>query len=193
MKYCWVYSVLQTRQTYFWPQVICPDASGGGLPEVKTVLSGVSKESTLSFRMLMAKVRLYRVLSLHLKSVSHFYSATFRALMAWHEHLPPALSYPQMIGNSMASAAGLSVGREGPFVHMSCCIANLMMKIPCFNHIRVNDAKRIEILGCELQGVLPRPTSAHTKRFRTFGGVCCLSNVANFNHLTLLHSVTNRC
>ena len=53
-----------------------------------------------------------------------------------------------MVGLSLSNAAGLSVGREGPFVHMSCCLANLLMQVPCFSHIRVNEAKRIEILGC---------------------------------------------
>lgn len=89
-------------------QFICPDAAGGGIPEVKTVLSGVTKPSVLSGRMLLAKVT----------------------------------------GLILACSAGLSVGREGPFVHISCCIANLLVKLPCFNHIRVNDFKLIEIFGC---------------------------------------------
>ena len=44
--------------------------------------------------------------------------------------------------------AGLSVGREGPFVQISGAIADQLMKLPIFQHIRRQDSKRLEILAC---------------------------------------------
>lgn len=43
---------------------------------------------------------------------------------------------------------GLSVGREGPFVHISGAIADQLMKLSPFVHIRRQDSKRLEILAC---------------------------------------------
>lgn len=43
---------------------------------------------------------------------------------------------------------GLSVGREGPFVHISGAIADQLMKLSPFLHIRRQDSKRLEILAC---------------------------------------------
>jgi chloride channel 2 len=94
--------------SFFVSQALCQDSTGGGIPDVKTVLSGTVKPTTLSFRMLLAKG----------------------------------------LGLPIALAAGLSVGREGPFVHMACCLADCLMRLPCFESIRLNPSRRIEVLSC---------------------------------------------
>lgn len=43
---------------------------------------------------------------------------------------------------------GLSVGKEGPYVHISGAIADQLMKLSPFQHIRRQDSKRLEILAC---------------------------------------------
>ena len=73
-------------------QHICPSAVGGGLPEVKTILSGTVKPSLLSRDLILAK----------------------------------------LLGLLFACIAGLSVGKEGPFVHISAAVADQIMNLPLF-------------------------------------------------------------
>lgn len=87
---------------------ICSDATGGGIPEIKTILSGVVKPVLLSKRLIIAK----------------------------------------SLGLMLATSSGLSVGKEGPFVHISAAIADQIMRFSCFKSIRQDDAKRLEILAC---------------------------------------------
>ena len=54
----------------------------------------------------------------------------------------------KLIGVSLALMAGLSVGKEGPFVQASGAIADLVMSTPAFQNIRRQDAKRLEIIAC---------------------------------------------
>jgi H+/Cl- antiporter ClcA len=65
------------------------DAEGSGIPEVKSILSGIHINKYLSISTLSAKI----------------------------------------VGLISASAAGLSIGKEGPFVHISAILANKMTKI----------------------------------------------------------------
>ena len=68
---------------------ISSDAEGSGIPEVKSILSGIHISKYLSFSTLSAKI----------------------------------------VGLIAGSAAGLSIGKEGPFVHISAILANKMTKI----------------------------------------------------------------
>jgi H+/Cl- antiporter ClcA len=44
----------------------------------------------------------------------------------------------KIIGLTAALSAGLAVGREGPFVHLSACIANKLSKLSWFSDIDTN-------------------------------------------------------
>ena len=74
---------------------ISQDAEGSGIPEMKSILSGINIYRYLSFQTLTAKV----------------------------------------IGLTSAFGAGMSIGREGPFVHIAGIIANKLLKARCFSHI----------------------------------------------------------
>ena len=45
-----------------------------------------------------------------------------------------------MIGLIAGLIAGLPIGREGPFVHMSACVASKLAKLKCFEDIQKNQA-----------------------------------------------------
>ena len=52
-----------------------------------------------------------------------------------------------------AYAGGLSVGREGPFVHMASCIANKMSKLHWFSDIEKNQSlKKMMLAGAVAAG-----------------------------------------
>eukprot|EP00752_Nemacystus_decipiens_P008716 g7778.t1 len=87
---------------------ICPCASGGGVPEMKAVLSGASRPGLLSARLVIVK----------------------------------------MTGVVVANAAGLSVGKEGPLIHVTCAMADILMSTPWFKKVRLNNMKRLELLAC---------------------------------------------
>lgn len=80
-------------------------ASGSGIPEVKTILSGFTIHKFLGFRTLIVKV----------------------------------------IGLTLSVASGLNLGKEGPFVHIACCIGNIACRL--FNKYNYNDGKRRELLS----------------------------------------------
>ena len=87
---------------------LCPAAAGSGVPEMKTILSGVVKPSLLTGQALIAK----------------------------------------FFGLVLALAAGLSVGQEGPNVHVACALADILMRrLHCFHAIVINESKRLDVLG----------------------------------------------
>ncbi|XP_015781787.1 H(+)/Cl(-) exchange transporter 3 isoform X2 [Tetranychus urticae] len=47
----------------------------------------------------------------------------------------------------LVTASGLSLGKEGPLVHVSCCIGNFISHWPCFSKYGKNEAKKREILS----------------------------------------------
>ena len=88
--------------------MLCPDAAGSGLPEVKQALSGLVIPSSFAWKVLLAK--------------------------------PFALAF--------AVSASLSIGKEGPLVHTSCCIAQLLCEAyGCFGFQRERvDQRRQELM-----------------------------------------------
>ena len=83
-------------------------ASGSGIPEIKTILSGFVIPHFLDFKVLFVKAG----------------------------------------GAVFAVATGMCLGKEGPFVHISTCVAYLVGK--CFPKYRENGRKMRELLsaGC---------------------------------------------
>ena len=83
-------------------------ASGSGIPEIKTILSGFVIPHFLDFKVLFVKA----------------------------------------VGAVFAVATGMCLGKEGPFVHISTCVAYLVGK--CFPKYRENGRKMRELLsaGC---------------------------------------------
>ena len=83
-------------------------ASGSGIPEIKTILSGFVIPHFLDFKVLLVKA----------------------------------------IGAVFAVATGMCLGKEGPFVHISTCVAYLVGK--CFPKYHENGRKMRELLsaGC---------------------------------------------
>ncbi|KAI9138813.1 chloride channel [Paraphysoderma sedebokerense] len=49
------------------------------------------------------------------------------------------------VGLALSTASGLSLGKEGPMVHLSCCFGNILSR--CFDKFKRNEAKRREILS----------------------------------------------
>ncbi|CAF1120862.1 unnamed protein product [Adineta steineri] len=82
-----------------------PYASGSGIPEIKTILSGF---------------------------IMYGYLGKWTFLI-------------KSIGMIFATSAGLIVGKEGPFVHISCCCGNLFSKL--FPKYGNNEARKREILS----------------------------------------------
>jgi chloride channel 2 len=105
--YC-VMCVVSTVLATFITQTVCPQATGGGLPEMKTILGGVVKPILLSKKLIVAK----------------------------------------FVGVILSLIGGLSVGKEGPFVHISAAIADQLMRLPIFSHVRRQDGKRLEVIAC---------------------------------------------
>ena len=44
----------------------------------------------------------------------------------------------KMIGLMAGLIGGLPIGREGPFIHMSACVASKLTKFKCFEEIAKN-------------------------------------------------------
>lgn len=88
--------------------LVAPQAIGSGIPEMKTILRGVTLKEYLTFRTLIAKV----------------------------------------IGLTTTLGAGLPLGKEGPFVHISSMMATLLSKlITSFKGIYENESRNTEMLA----------------------------------------------
>jgi len=84
-----------------------PNTEGSGIPELKSVLAGVSIYRYLSLRILICKI----------------------------------------LALVLATTAGLFIGKEGPFVHISASIANNLTKIGVFRRLHEKDTFRKQLLA----------------------------------------------
>jgi chloride channel 3/4/5 len=62
-----------------------------------------------------------------------------------HGFLGGRVLFTKSVGLAMSVASGLSLGKEGPFVHIVCCIGNIVSRF--FEKYETNEAKRREILS----------------------------------------------
>ncbi len=62
--------------------------------------------------------------------------------------LSKKLIIAKFLGVILSLVGGLSVGKEGPFVHISAAIADQLMRLSIFNHVRRQDGKRLEVIAC---------------------------------------------
>ncbi len=53
--------------------------------------------------------------------------------------------FVKSIGLSLSVASGMSLGKEGPFVHIACAVANITIRN--FGKYETNEAKKREILS----------------------------------------------
>jgi hypothetical protein len=65
--------------------------------------------------------------------------------------LPDFLTFPtlcaKVVGLLGAVASGLSVGSEGPFVHIACCIGAVLLRVPIFDFLNRNIVRRHGVLA----------------------------------------------
>eukprot|EP00937_MAST-01D_sp_MAST-1D-sp2_P005449 g5449.t1 len=64
------------------------------------------------------------------------------------EHFSFKVLVVKMIGLVCSFSAGLSIGREGPCIHMACIIAYLLISLPLFSRTRQSSARVLELLAC---------------------------------------------
>ncbi|KAF9450421.1 hypothetical protein P691DRAFT_810365 [Macrolepiota fuliginosa MF-IS2] len=62
-----------------------------------------------------------------------------------HGYLGGRTLFTKAVGLALSVASGLSLGKEGPFVHIASCIGNIISRISC--KYENNEAKRREILS----------------------------------------------
>ncbi|KAM9998482.1 hypothetical protein ACTFIY_008150 [Dictyostelium cf. discoideum] len=89
---------------------ISPYAVGSGIPEMKSIMSGINLSRVLGFKTLVSKI----------------------------------------VGMVCASAAGLTIGRTGPFMHASAIISQMLMNLKVFGAIKKNQIVRYQMLICAL-------------------------------------------
>lgn len=102
--------LLATSAGYF----ISSDADGSGIPEMKTVLSGINIYRYFSFNAFIGKVL-----------------GLYAALVG---------------GKNIFLIKGASIGKVGPYVHISCLICNRLVKINYFSSINKSTSSKNNML-----------------------------------------------
>ncbi|KAJ1623802.1 chloride channel [Pavlovales sp. CCMP2436] len=52
----------------------------------------------------------------------------------------------KVLGLTCALASGLPLGKEGPFIHASCCLCEAMLSLPLFRPLKASHATRMQML-----------------------------------------------
>ena len=65
-----------------------------------------------------------------------------------HGFLSGRVLVVKAVGAVFATGSGMCLGKEGPFVHVSACVGNIISK--CYRKYRVNEAKTREILSASV-------------------------------------------
>lgn len=117
-------------------QYIGPSAAGSGIPQMKCVLAGVHIHDYLSLRTLIAKVQTPSPVA-----------SPLPCLLSRAPRMPALV---QAVSLVLALAGGLSIGKEGPYVHMASCAAHLLSTLRPFRWIGSNEHLRRQALaaGC---------------------------------------------
>eukprot|EP00941_MAST-03F_sp_MAST-3F-sp1_P004777 g4777.t1 len=102
-----VHASLLVIFAWFLTNTIAPKTAGSGIPEVKSILSGIYFHKFLSLRAMIVKT----------------------------------------LSSTMLLGAGMYIGKEGPFIHISCAFANVLMRLNCFKSFRIGTAKWVHILS----------------------------------------------
>ncbi|ORY65634.1 chloride channel [Leucosporidium creatinivorum] len=108
----------------------------------------------------MTQYSVYMILAVLFAVTSSFFVQTY-APFAFHTGIPeiktilggyiisgflaPMVLLVKSLGLPLAVASGLSLGKEGPLVHVACCIGNLLLRP--FAVLRGNEARQREILS----------------------------------------------
>lgn len=82
-------------------------AAGSGIPEIKTILSGKHPSSFLCSGTTLTR------------AISGF---------VIHGYLGGRTLFTKSVGLALSVASGLSLGKEGPFVHIASCIGNIVSR-----------------------------------------------------------------
>lgn len=64
-----------------------------------------------------------------------------------HHYLGARVGAAKVLGLIAAQGGGLSTGREGPFVHVACCVAAKLWHLPYFRAIAASDPLRRQMLA----------------------------------------------
>jgi H+/Cl- antiporter ClcA len=68
----------------------------------------------------------------------------------------------KVAGLIFAFAGGLSIGKEGPFVHISAIVCSLLSKLSFFSHVRKNQAVYLQMLAAACGTGTPWCASMHS-------------------------------
>jgi H+/Cl- antiporter ClcA len=52
----------------------------------------------------------------------------------------------KVLGLTCALASGLPLGKEGPFIHASCCLCEALLSLPLFRPLKASHATRMQML-----------------------------------------------
>lgn len=63
-----------------------------------------------------------------------------------YKYLSKRTLVAKVLGLTCALASGLPLGKEGPFIHASCCLCELLLSTPLFRELKLSHATRTQML-----------------------------------------------